>query len=116
MNHRRSGKCIAICAALEGGRLRAKAAHPRRWSFQMEVPRLVALDASKGAIRNFLLCRAISDDVNRELAAPIYKHCNTLDRLAPGPQPQLTQAVVRQIFSRYPVVYLGNPMKTHPTT
>jgi len=84
MNHRRSGKCIAICAALEGGRLRAKAAHPRRWSFQMEVPRLLALDASKGAIRNFLLCQAISDDVNRELAAPIYKHCNTLDRLAPG--------------------------------
>jgi hypothetical protein len=53
--------------------------------FQMEVPRLLALDASKGAIRVFLRCQAISDDVNRELAAPVYKHCNTFDQLAPRP-------------------------------
>jgi hypothetical protein len=40
----------------------------------MEVPRLLALDAAKGAVSVFLLCQAISDDVNSELAAPVYEH------------------------------------------
>jgi hypothetical protein len=61
----------------------------------MKVPELLSLDASKGAVRVLLLCRTVSDDMNRELATLIPKHGKTLHRLAPRPQPQFTQAVSR---------------------
>jgi hypothetical protein len=61
----------------------------------MKVPDLLPLDASKGAVGVLLLCRAVSDDMNRELASRIPKHGNTLDSLTPRPQLQFTQAISR---------------------
>jgi hypothetical protein len=54
--------------------------------FQVELPSLFALDASKCAIRVLLGGQTICGHMNRELAIIVHKHGKTLDCLTPRPQ------------------------------
>jgi hypothetical protein len=47
----------------------------------MKVPQFLSLNASKHAVSDALLCQAIVDNVNRELAARIHEHGTPLDRM-----------------------------------
>ena len=60
-------------------------------------PQLLPLDASKCAVGDLVLCRAIVDHMDGEPAAQIAEHAEALDRFASGPHPDLLQAVSRQI-------------------
>jgi len=69
---------------------------------QMKVPRLFALDATKGAVSLFLICSTIINDPNRKPAPRIGQHGETFDRLATRPQVEFTQAVSCQVFTSDP--------------
>jgi hypothetical protein len=81
----------------------------------MITPQLPPLDAPKSAIGDVLLCQAIIDHVNRELAAQIPKHAEALNRLAPRPKPDFPQAVSRQVFPTDPDRVLQKPHGLVPT-
>jgi hypothetical protein len=68
----------------------------------MIAPQLFPLNAPKRAICEFLLCRAVVDHMNAKLAARIPEHTEALNRLASRPQPELLQAVSRQICTTDP--------------
>jgi hypothetical protein len=71
-------------------------------NFQLKATRLLALDAPKCAVCVLLLCQAILDYINHELATPIHKHGDTFNRLTPRPQAEFVQAVARQILPSDP--------------
>jgi hypothetical protein len=68
----------------------------------MKVPRLLSLDTANRTVRDSLLCQSIRDDMNRELASPIYKYSEALDCLTSRPEAELLQAFSRQIFPHDP--------------
>jgi hypothetical protein len=78
--------------------------------FQMKVPQLFPLDASNRAVRILLLCRAILDHMNGELATRTRKHSKSLNRFASWPKAEFTQAFSRQILPRNPG---REPRKSH---
>jgi hypothetical protein len=93
--------------------LRCSSSH----NFQMKATRLLALDAPKCAVCVLLLCQAILDYMNRELATPIHKHSDTFNRLTPRPRAEFAQAVARQILPSDPGRELqishGQPIPTY---
>ena len=85
------------------------------WSFdfQVKVSRLLALNAAKRTVGSPLLCKAVLDDADGELATPIRKHSNARYRSHPGHMRSSRRTLIKS--SRLiPVVYLTNAMAAHP--
>jgi hypothetical protein len=64
---------------------------------EMISPPFFALNATDGAIRKPLVCHTTIDDANRKPAIQISENAYAFNLLAPGPAPDLLQAITREV-------------------